>query len=530
MQAWGRKVIWPGSSVIHWEIRRGFTVSEYRSQAFTKMMNTYEKVEKKVQKRLALSVNSYFNGMYKASSLGLLDIRLGFYSSSMPAVTYRRTSLDFKFEGVDDFRIGAFVSNDRPDTILINLGTLIAIEDAAQALLALWDIPIGISLPDTENTLLKLRVTECGLINTFVDYSSGYDLKDELVHTTLGSLSTQGYGGKIPDMLRNNFLLLSSSLSRQVFADNLSTLSLLWIIAHEDAHRYCGHLMHFKDLGISEQDRLFDELVSSVVDEKHICERRSAELEADTCATTRAVDYCFEAEFLGFFTDYLSLEAKMQIWQENRESLGLGKEQRLFLMRLISISSILPIAVYECALNSSTSNNLSCYPSFIVRSLNVIFTVASRAMDVSLQRANENGVGEFDVIEFERFFSHAIDDLSSVYTIMSNCVSSRSVNKLSSLIPNRQRLATALLTSFFGCHGQYHLLGIRRKLKLEDFGDDTHMIIDFIRERHMMYLNCVAVFAQSKEVVNQVRRDKVYEDIRIALERIRISQNIFDFL
>ena len=93
MQAWGRKVIWPGSSVIHWEIRRGFTVREYRSQAFTKMINTYEKVEKKVQKRLALSVDSYFNGMYKASSLGLLDIRIGFYSSSMPAVSYRRTSL-----------------------------------------------------------------------------------------------------------------------------------------------------------------------------------------------------------------------------------------------------------------------------------------------------------------------------------------------------------------------------------------------------------------------------------------------------
>jgi hypothetical protein len=445
----------------------------------------------------------------------------------MPAVSYRRTSLDFKFEGVDDFRIGAFVSNDRPDTILINLGTLIAIEDATQALLALWDIPIGISLPDTENSLLKLRDPECALINTFVDYSSGYDLKDELVHETSGSLSTQGYGGKIPDMLRNNFLLLSSSLSRQVFADNLSTLSLLWIIAHEDAHRYCGHLLHFKDLGISEQDRLFDELVSSVVDERYICERRSAELEADTCATTRAVDYCFEAEFLGFFTDYLSLEAKMQIWQEKRESLGLGKQQRLFLMRLISISSILPIAVYECALSSNTSNNLSCYPSFLVRSLNVIFTVASRAMDVSLQRADENRVGLFDVIEFETFFSHAIDDLSSVYTIMSNCVS---VNKSSSLISNRQHLATALFTSFLGCHGQYHLLGIRRKFKLEDFGDDIHMIIDFIRERHMMYLNCVAVFARSKEVVNQARRDKVYEDVRIALERIRISQDIFDFL
>ena len=97
-------------------------------------------------------------------------------------------------------------------------------------------------------------------------------------------------------------------------------------------------------------------------------------------------------------------------------------------------------------------------------------------------------------------------------------------------MPNKQRLVTALLTSFLACHGQFHLLGITRKLKREDFGDDTQIIVDFIRERQIMYLSSVEVFASSKKLVNLPRIDKVYDDIEIAMERIRIARDIFDFL
>lgn len=520
----GLRITWPSDNTPHWQIRRGFTVANYDSPEFLRLK------KKAIADVEVTRRNDYFETIYDFSCLQAIEIRFGFYERMMPASNYRRTSIDFDMTPTKNSRIGAFVESAGSRTIQLNHGTIVAIEDASQLLLAIWKEPIDIDFNEQvgiEDNILPLRVVVSGLNNPFYDYSdviSPSDLSAELFQVN----ETVDYYKSLPRQVLNNFLAVSGNLSRQIFADNLSILSGLWVIAHEDAHKYSGHLQHFAQMGVMEQDALFHELIATIEDKTLVAARRAAELEADTCATMRAVDYFFDNEFLAIITDHISPHVRGDIYLGEKRSSTLNAEQRLLILRLITVSSILPLVIFEGAILNNASNNISNYPTFVTRAVNIIFTVASRALDVMINYP-DHGVGMISSAELPEYFSCAVRDLVALYSVLVTGMGDAAAQRKQLLPENLHGFASKLTTAFFASHGNGHLLGIRNKLDRTDF-KLFPQIADFIVERQLMYRSRVETFRNAKMAANMTRQNKVEEDIQISLENIKRAENAFSFL
>src|SRR5579859_413564 len=353
----------------HWTIRMAFTLPNYRSEYIDEMLTNATRA---LQNSSESDLRRWLDIMYETSAHTFIDGRFLSYQSSLPPSTYRRTSIDFKMERNPDFKIGAFVRAKDSKTIWLNDGTLSAMEDASQVLFALWERPFGLKFaadatfqlpyPLVQSTtitnadsIMPLRLKYNQFKNTFVDYSAIFSKAP-----AIDKYAVNGVQLDIPSSILEYFLLVSQDPSRQMFADNLSQASLLWVISHEDAHRYCGHIGHFELLGLNVQDELFNELIAPFEDETSVEKRRAAELEADTCATMRTVDYCFDNEFLEVITDWMSFELREEIYGKKKRSSELEARQRLILMRFLSASVLLPLTVFDIAVSSTPSSNLNC--------------------------------------------------------------------------------------------------------------------------------------------------------------------------
>jgi hypothetical protein len=518
---YGKRTIWP-ASVPHWEIRRGFTVPAYSSPEFDRIIANTRLMADRLAGDPAVVIPHIYEGTYISSCLDLLESRLGFYANSMPASSYRRTSIDFKMTCLPELRVRACVPLARPDVVQIHTGLVLSIEDATHALLTVWERPFGLAAEPARPNAIPLGLAKRGHVDAFVDYSAAFSSAENLASSTRTDQET------IPAVLYGLFLGVSADLTRQTFADHLSVVSLLWAIAHEDAHRYSGHLRLFQTLKMSEDDCLFDELVSTPNTERYSRVRRPAELEADTCATMRAVDYCFDSEFLGIITDWLPQDMREAIHHGRREADGLDAAQRLFLMRLLAVGAFLPLAVFDIAISANSQNNISNYPPFLIRALNVIFTIASRAVDVSLQQPAYR-VGQFASSELATFFHLALEDFKNIHVILQVYMNGHESNIRHPWAVTPE-LVKAFFIAFFAYHGQSHVIGINSRIQPDALETQDDLIIGLIRERHAMDLACVETFADAKREVNSRRLDKVAEDIDLAQHRVDLARDAFDFL
>ncbi|MBE9068579.1 hypothetical protein IQ260_18190, partial [Leptolyngbya cf. ectocarpi LEGE 11479] len=218
------------------------------------------------------------------------------------------------------------------------------------------------------------------------------------------------------------------------------------------------------------------------------------------------------------------------IFQSNEHSNILNREERLLLLRLISLGGILPLIIFECALTNNTKTNIESYPPFLIRALNIIFETAARAMDVSIAHP-EKSIGQIEEVdEFRTFFGQAIKDMYIAHAVI---WASKGKNPDTTLGLNQDSIfgiVPSLLKVFLAYHGQAQLLGLRRKICLDDFSSENKIVADLITEKYLMLRSRIETFADSKRAANRSRLDKVDEDIQIAIKFINIGQQVFDFI
>jgi hypothetical protein len=515
----GRRITWVSSDELHWEMRRGFTIFAYSSSRFADFLRTQDELLRDLKiSPVSEKADQLITESYRMSCYKLLEARLGFYESSLPASSYRRTSIDFDMARVNKLSINAYADKDNPSTIIIHDGTVLAVEDAAQSVLAQWVNPLGLDIGIGNPLILRGGQLKASTTRPFVDYEHLSDPSPAVSEI-----------GALPKIISGAFVAVPDTTIRQIFADHASTMALLWIVGHEDAHKYCGHLDHFHLLGFSEQDRLYDELASSIFGEDATNARRSAELQADTCSTMRAVDYCFDAEFLGIVSDWIPHSARRTLWSEGSESTGLTSHQRCFLMRLIAFSCVLPLAIFSIATLKNSSVNTRSYPPFLTRALNAIFTIASRSVDVSLNQP-ANLTGAMGMHELLKFIELALHDFAEVTAIFHKLVG---VHEPSTVGVRPEALAYPLFLTLLGYHNQGNFLeivGQRGSISAKDLGKHSGPVVEFMLERNAMDIARVKTFATSQYRVNQGRREKVDEDISIANDFIRRTNQMFTFI
>ncbi|MCW5211426.1 hypothetical protein VU04_00765 [Desulfobulbus sp. TB] len=530
----GDRTIWPGTDVLHWESRKAFTVQNYvsslnerfhldpegRPKTIKILLNNQEK--KEIPEHLTNPAVAEL--MYTTSCLRFLETRFSFYQTVMTPDNYRRTSEHFRMHAEKNCKIGAYAEKASSSNITINHGMVLAAEDVCHSLLALWGHPYGISLSEFESPILlrgkntsQVPFIEYILNSPQIRFPKNIDDKLEL---------KENISSLIPPVIQSVFYCLSPNITRQTLADHLSTMVLHWIISHEDAHQYSGHLECFKKLNVAPEDLLFDELVAlySCEEEKKI--RKATEMEADMCATMRSVDYLFDSEFLGIVTDWLPASERMEIWKDTAESKGLKAPQRLLLMRLLVSSAIAPLVVFECVSSSIPLSQKSCYPSLMSRILNVIFTVASRSVDVMLHNPM-HAVGEFNLNEFPVFFKNALEDAKKTHCIIAELMGRKNEAICFWDRMDIEELSYGLTCIFFIHHGQGQLFKLPVPFPIKHFSDCKNELSDFLSETISMHEIRIEKFLPYKLLVNPSRKDKVLEDRNLAEQRLNMYRGSF---
>jgi hypothetical protein len=249
--------------------------------------------------------------------------------------------------------------------IEIELGTLLAIEDACQTLMSHASTPLG------------LNSNENGDIGSPIITSPDNALFDKYRYVDYEAICKS-----IPheDFCKYLFKTLSKSEYRQKTAEFLSTISLLWILSHEDAHSYHGHILYINQkLGISadNQNILFSELIAGILEKNNPEIRKSCEIEADNSACARLVDHIIDADLLDLLPILRLHEKKLSNLLAEYDY---RPKQVLFvlLLRFCITAQLLAISVFERNVIKRNANT-SFYPNFIERTFNIITTSIFRA-------------------------------------------------------------------------------------------------------------------------------------------------------
>lgn len=253
--------------------------------------------------------------------------------------------------------------------IKLSTGLLLAVEDASHTLLADTESNIGHNerrgMPD-DYTINKINDFKMFDSCRYIDY---YPIID--------------YIKKYPEIEiypEYSFLLfkfLSISPYRQYMADIISTTSLLWILGHEDAHNYLGHIKYYqnKDLGLSSNESLYSEFYPNSSDQERPRIRVAAEIQADTNACARIVDHLVDKEFIDIFPVLKKFHKSMH--EQYSEFFTNTEILTASLVRLCTFSAILAVSIFE---RNVIRKNITTdfYPSYLERVQNIIMTTIFR--------------------------------------------------------------------------------------------------------------------------------------------------------
>ncbi len=440
MSRLGERTDWHNTSCPHWDIRRFATIPGLVPEQVPEYPDDEE--ERSICEKLS-GEGSYLWHTYKDSSVSWLATRFSHYDFSLSALTgYRRVSLNFDMKVDDDLKLRAYASPGTNQDIYLSAGIIFAVEEASQILFS-GERPIffneGFDLwrHSSEHVVFSLAQQFClrDPATMLRDYSHCFDYfhNNDAISAMRSHLREAGH--KTPNLnglvsfysqpddfafLHLCFSRLPLSSTRQAIADEFSALSTTWMIAHEDAHRYLGHLQHFfENLGAS----LLDDFLSEFDDPDHSKQRRSSELEADSAAMQRHIDFAYDVEFIGMIFDSVDPKIRQEIWQGRLERDGLGATQRNFALRFIIGSAVVPILLFELS-RMRTANPVSDdYPPLFVRFLNLAFETFNRTIAVQHHQPHYQ-VGDIrDPFEVYNFFSGFLADLRIIYEELTNfCV------------------------------------------------------------------------------------------------------------
>lgn len=559
----GQRTLWPSpQSVFHWELRKRATLPNYRSTDFEGIIRglcEFAQINlKHPDTDYPERLEAILSMKYNESCFGQFGNRIQIYERMLPPDNYRRTSENVSISIVEDPTVEAYAAPSDSHSINIHYGFALAIEDATHSLIADWIEPFALQFPTQESQ--SLRKTLKNPHKAFVDYSPIENAQHLTLFNNRGiEPREEGIFDGIPRCVFDRFLALSFDEGRQSIADHLSEMSYIWVISHEDAHCYSGHINYFcEDIGIGGEDVRFDEFQSPTQDPSYLELRRAAELEADMCATMRAVDCFFDDEFVSFMEHTLPLGIRHQIHEgADPDSGGFGRKQRLMVMRMITFSSLIPILIFERRKNEAYSNHDTHYPSFMTRALNIIFTVASKCIDTPIHNPHYN-VGEFAISEIPKFFEMALYDLGAFMNYFDSSKTQKAKGLptaaeieelwdsgnidswMEEFVRNNttvaestlpvEKLASCLTVAFFGAHGQAQQLLITEPVPETFVSDDMGAIRSLLSSRKSMLLARVTSFANSKFSVNPSRADKVTEDIELSQKSISDIAKAFPYI
>jgi len=509
---YGNRIQWP-YNILHWELRRYVTLNYYGSETFEKIFRLYQSKEKK-----DISFNDTLDRHYYSHTSKYGVGRLLFYETSMPAKNYRRVSEDFKMTIESNYVIGAYIRKGEKITKLTK-GVLLSVEDTCHTVLTLLNEPIGLNFGDHDVLFLRPVVNNVSKeVRNFYDYDikrlyeSGFNAHAHLIE-------------KFPSFTYNCFFCVSSNVNRQVFADNLSIISLLWIIGHEDAHSYSGHISRFESLGISDQDFIFNELINTPLNGKNLVVSKAAEMEADMCSTFRTVDYCYDSELYYIMLDWLSIEKRTELKMGRKERDGLNKPQRLILMRMISLGCIIPIITFSISSKLSIETSTNKYPSLICRFFNHICNQCVRIIATTMNYP-DHGIGGLEIPELINFIKIGLDDFIETYQCLFKVMQPDYESEIEKIVEDYEEIGASLIIAFLGINGKLRALGVNKPIRQ----DQIHpYVFDFLHERWNMENCIINEFYSSKKIENPTRATKVEEDISLCKQRKAWLIESFDF-
>lgn len=277
---------------------------------------------------------------------------------------YRRQSHNFDLQIDPALQVGAYTRPGEDEVITIKLGTFLAIEDAAQLIFSDPNAPFSELLEDSPTEVFRMPDHNRFDRERLFDY---------------GPIFGAGPGGG----LLAAFKLLSRSFDRQGIADYLSSMAAYWVIAHEDAHAYLGHLNYYGrargagPLGVAG----YSELAALFVSEEESAIRKAAEFDADLNAATRLVDVFFDRAILtdlpAVFKDRRNVTERLLPRCDDFD-----RAQTLLLLRLILHAAAIGLLVLHKGCVKGRAD-LGSYPTLAQRITNVALAIAMRALQVS---------------------------------------------------------------------------------------------------------------------------------------------------
>ena len=316
---------------------------------------------------------------------------------------YRRsfTSADFQF--ISEPRIGAFTqARTGPQNIYLRSGNLLAVEDAALAVLShpKYDFVARQDCArDPHSGVRRLPAYELFDKWRYVDYS--------FVHALVNAREFDN-----PSVIATVLAkFVPGSIARCSLSSFIAQIALQWIISHENAHYYLGHLTEFGTWGGAAGGVPFDELVALGSTEEEFAIRCSAEISADDAATHRMMDHFFDFDVfeLGVIpekylhTDFLIGElaetqedlriylSAVEAWQQGHEQCDLpGMAKRIFLVRATCLAIFIALCCFERQTRKANAYTRG-YPAFGIRMLNIITEVLNCTMGMRMSRGWQVG-------------------------------------------------------------------------------------------------------------------------------------------
>jgi hypothetical protein len=286
--------------------------------------------------------------------------------------SYRRRAESFNVEVSTELNVSATAKNENGYyKIAISLGTILSLEDLNHSLLSDKKTILGLCKGESSSEIEHVQFP----FNKIYDHNRFYDYSD-VIHNIKVKNANITSASFIPVL----FKALPISSFRQKMADLMTDLGLYWILCHEEAHIYLGHVRYIESSlnAYSETEISFSELISSLSDRKSPRHRQSAELEADINATTKLIDYFLDIDL---FEAYPFLEDGFYAYHNILIDGGFTeKESRTsYMLQIIigAVSSCLSL-FQRCVVKGNADSTF--YPAFLKRMINIIVSSFDRCM------------------------------------------------------------------------------------------------------------------------------------------------------
>lgn len=389
----GRRTNWISKEVLHHDIRKAFSDREnahlyFKNWRFLSSLNG-KKNEPRIEDYI-ISLSIYLRKL------------IILYETSFDPQYYRRQSEEvYLFVDEDDFSINATATGS---SIYISIGLVLAIED------------ISIGLMADPQTLFAQNLLEKYISNRFIRHLPFSEIFDDCRYIDYSPIIDSIQNGKqeFPSFLPYLFKFISVSEFRDNLGELVSSISLYWIISHEDAHNYLGHILYAQsELGISPNNNSFSEILGLFSNDKEERIRKSFEIEADRNACARIVDHIVDSEFFDIHPLLYNCRDELESLKDKYD---FTEEEILctILIRLCIISAVSAIGIFERNVIKRNANR-HFYPDFFDRVHNVIDITFSRAK-ASLENNPNYGLRfPFDRKKFPILIFFIIADVKDIF-------------------------------------------------------------------------------------------------------------------